>query len=246
MCNPHGYSRQANELEFNQAAFSFLFDLNPDTGLDVGKITKCSREEIYDPFFQKCRAILCHPGQFYKDGQCVTSSISTSTTTGISTDVDNDLSSSNVLENTSPKSPKYLKRKFETCPKVVLDANEYEVLNNGTVYVRPYDRKLSKFEYAIQTNDRLVVCAPEATYYVDKFGPAAGYLSFAGALISIICILAHLFACCLVPELRNLSGKNLASLCVALLVIYSMFLGMPFIEIQSTSCTVMAVVLYYR
>ncbi|CAG7727057.1 unnamed protein product [Allacma fusca] len=243
MCDQHGYLRKAYQYEFDQAAFSLLFDLNPESGLNVGKIEKCGRDEIFDPFFKKCRAILCHPGQFYKDGQCITTA-TTSTTSSVGDKNDLSADDSNVQEQQS-KNPKSPRNKFETCVKVVLESNEYEVLQNGTIYVRPYDVLLSKREYAMQANNRLVVCTQASTYYVDKFGPVAGYMSFAGVLVSIICIIAHLVACCLVPELRSLSGKNLASLCVALLVIYSMFLGMPFVQIPSSSCTVIAVILYY-
>jgi len=257
-CAPHGTSRSAFHFEFNQAAFSQLFDLNPDTGNEVGRIKKCRQSEIFDPFFQKCRAILCQPGQFYKDGQCINyPTITTSTSSQKPFDVitGNDLDESTTdyhgLQQESHSRKNKSKEEaeaeiFETCPKIILEPSEYGILTNGSVYIREYNLALSKTGYALQSNDRLVICSPKATYYTDKFGPVWGYLSFTGVLISVICITIHLIASAIVPELRNLSGKNLASLSVALLVVYSIFLGMPFVQIPSSACTVMAVILYYR
>lgn len=156
---------------------------------------------------------------------------------------------SNVLESTTPKdgntSAASKRDNFEICPKVILQRSEYQILENGSVYVEQYGKVLSKKDYSVQGHDRLVVCAIETKYYTDKFGPTWGYLSFVGVLISVIFLILHLVACFLVPDLRNLSGKNLASLCIALLLSYSIFLGLPFVSIPSSSCTVMGVVLYY-
>jgi len=260
VCTWHSLARNF-ELIFSQSAFSFLFDLNPGTGNEVGRIKKCPKEEVYDPFFQRCRAVLCSLGQVYRDGKCITVSVSTSrpvvTNPNLPSDT-NDLGdgtdlnalNSNVLESTSPKdtsrvTPSQPLNVFEICPKIILSREEYQVLSNGTVYVEQYGKSLSKSEYAVQGVDRLVICALHTENYIDKFGPVWGYLSFAGVLISVIFLILHLIACALVPDLRNLSGKNLASLCVALLLSYSIFLGLPFVSIPSHSCTVMAVILYY-
>jgi len=263
-CAPHGTSRSAFHFEFNQAAFSLLFDLNPETGNEVGRVKKCLKTEIFDPFFQKCRSILCQPGQYYKDGQCfnhITTIITTTTTTsdkpfdiitgndlgdGSSSTTDLNASNSNHQESKAKTKEDEEIDYFEMCPKIILEPNEYDILENGSVYIEMYDKALTKHDYALQSNDRLVICAPKAYYYTDKFGPVWGYLSFAGVLISFICLVIHLIASSIVPELRNLSGKNLASLSVALLVVYAIFLGMPFVQIPSSSCTVMAVILYYR
>ncbi|CAL8101736.1 unnamed protein product [Orchesella dallaii] len=262
ICTPSGLARSGFTFEFNQGVFSFLFDLNPESGNLVGQVEKCSSEQVYDPFFKRCRSVLCAPGQVFRGGECVTISVSTSTPANPNLPSDNnelgdgnDLSGdgSNVLESTSPKDEYYSTEsveaasvdEFDSCPKIMLGREEYEILNNGTVFIEPYGKYLKKSDYVVQGDNRLVVCAIHTKYYTEKFGATWGYLSFVGVLISVICIILHLIASCIVPELRNLSGKNLASLCVALLIAYSVFLGMPFVRIPSHSCTVMAVILYY-
>lgn len=264
ICTPIGFARAGFTFEFNQIAFSFLFDLNPDSGSLVGKIEKCAHEQIYDPFFRRCRSVLCGPRQVFRGGECVTISVSTSTPKNPNLPSDSnelgdgsDLSGdgSNVLESTSTKDSEYYSTEsveaasiddFELCPKIMLNREEYTILNNGTVFIEPYRKYLKKSDYVVQADRRLVICAVHTKYYTEKFGATGGYLSFVGVLISIVCLILHLSASCIVPELRNLSGKNLASLCVALLIAYSVFLGMPFVKIPSHSCTVMAVILYYR
>lgn len=257
-CALHGTSRSAFRFEFNQAAFSQLFDLNPDTGNEVGRVKRCRQSEIFDPFFQKCRAILCLPGQYYKEGECIAHITSTTSVKPFEIITGNDLDESSTVS--SGLGPSYEESKlprnktkaeieveiFKTCPKIILESSEYGILSNGSIYIREYNLALSKTSYALQANDRIVICSPKATYYTDKFGAGWGYLTFVGALISVICIVAHLLASALVPELRNLSGRNLASLSVALFVIYSIFIGMPFVRIPSSACTVMGVILYYR
>lgn len=263
-CAAIGLARAGFTFEFNQVVFSFLFDLNPDSGKLVGQIEKCSSEQIYDPFFKRCRSVLCGPGQVFRSGECVTVSVSTSTPKNPNLPSDSnelgdgsDLSGdgSNVLESTSPKDSDYYSTEsveaaaideFEMCPKIMLARDEYKILDNGSVFIEPYSKYLRKSDYVVQGDSRLVICALHTKYYTEKFGATWGYLSFVGVLISVVCIILHLIASCIVPELRNLSGKNLASLCVALLIAYSVFLGMPFVKIPSHSCTVMAVILYYR
>lgn len=192
ICTPSGLARSGFNLEFNQIAFSFLFDLNPKSGLEVGKITLCSEQEIYDPFTQTCRTILCSHGQFYEKGQCVSITVSST--------------SDPVSDNNSTDAEKRTQN-FDSCPKILLEKDEYEILNNGTVYLVQHEKLLFKEEYVVHSEDKLVVCTLHTKSYTDKFGPAWGYLSFAGVLISAICLVFHLFACTMVPELRNLSGE---------------------------------------
>lgn len=263
-CKQLNFARAGFGIEFNQNAFSVLFDLNPDTGDLVGQIKKCSSEQIFDPFFNRCRSVLCNPGQVFRGGECVTVSVSTSTPKNPNLPSDsNDLGDgsdisadgTNFLESTSTKESDYYSTEsveaaaiddFEMCPKIMLGRGEYHVFENGSVYVEPYSKFLKKSDYVVQGDNRLVICALHTKYYTEKFGAAWGYLSFVGVLISVICLILHLIATCIVPDLRNLSGKNLASLCVSLLIAYSVFLGMPFVKIPSHSCTVMAVILFYR
>ena len=75
--------------------------------------------------------------------------------------------------------------------------------------------------------DNLVLCvtASDANKQIAKFGPQMGYVTFVCLGISIICLSLHIFASFVTSELQNLSGKNLLSLCFALLGGYISFIA---------------------
>ena len=69
-----------------------------------------------------------------------------------------------------------------------------------------------------------------------------------GLTISIICLLLHLITFTLLPEMQNLSGKNLASLAVYLLIGYTCFIGRqiaPHWLQQPVSCRIIAFIMYH-
>ncbi|XP_069683896.1 uncharacterized protein [Periplaneta americana] len=68
------------------------------------------------------------------------------------------------------------------------------------------------------------------------------YVTVVGISLSVACLLLHLAACAATPRLLNLPSLNLASLCVALLLLYSSFIASG---IQQPPCTAIAVFLHY-
>lgn len=119
---------------------------------------------------------------------------------------------------------------FSTCPKFELEPDEFVVLgedlDNATVRVATYGREFPSGRYRILPDGRLQICATSlGTTYVQKFGPHMGYVTFAGLGVSVIFLLLHLAAFAAIPDLRNLSGKNLASLCASLLCGYCAFMA---------------------
>ncbi len=110
--------------------------------------------------------------------------------------------------------------------------------------------------YVFQT-DRLIegehgkasyaeICVMEgAVEATKKFPPAMAYVSLVCTALSIICLLLHLLATALVPELRNLPGKTMASLSLALVVAYVAFLTGQLPSAGSTACRVIAAVTYF-
>ena len=113
----------------------------------------------------------------------------------------------------------------------------------------------------------MVICAPyilENTSSIDhknvgigKFGEYMGIVTFVCLGISIICLVIHIFITLLLPELRNLSGKNLLSLCIALLGGYTSFVVSMFLEggggsgsitnvmDEDSGCFILAVFMYF-
>lgn len=53
-------------------SFTLLVDVNPRDGNMVGMTNPCSAGERYDPFFKRCRTLVCAvPGFVLRDGRCV-------------------------------------------------------------------------------------------------------------------------------------------------------------------------------
>ncbi|GFQ77329.1 g-protein coupled receptor Mth2 [Trichonephila clavata] len=52
-------------------SFSLLLDINEGKGEEVGLIQLCENGEVYDPFFRKCRSLMCLPGYMKRDDYCV-------------------------------------------------------------------------------------------------------------------------------------------------------------------------------
>jgi hypothetical protein len=172
---------------------------------------------------------------------------------------------------------------FIDCPKFELQVGEFQIIKNHNndvdtvvhsedneeeeVYIKQYNKKLGKGQYSIKENDKLVICAPyilENTSSIDhknvgigKFGEYMGIVTFVCLGISIICLVIHIFITLLLPELRNLSGKNLLSLCIALLGGYSSFVVSMFLEgggasgsktnvmDEDSGCFILAVFMYF-
>lgn len=52
-------------------SFTHLLDINRSDGEKVGKIERCDGSSVWDPFFKKCRKLICAlPGYTVKDGKC--------------------------------------------------------------------------------------------------------------------------------------------------------------------------------
>lgn len=116
-----------------------------------------------------------------------------------------------------------------------------------SVYVEKYDRILPQGQFSLN-GDNLVICVTTETSelegQISKFGPEMGYVTFAGLGLSIICLLLHICASFLTAELQNLSGKNLLSLCFALLGAYVTFLTGMF-KPEPSGCKVLAISMYF-
>ena len=85
------------QQNFNTFSFAVLFDIGGNVQDSVGFISKCSKGELYDPFFKKCRNVICgRKGMEFRAGKCIetllpvrpveeapksTSTLSTTTTT---------------------------------------------------------------------------------------------------------------------------------------------------------------------
>lgn len=210
--------------DFSPVAFSVLFDLSGST---VGKVQICRDDQLYDPFFKRCRAVLSElkvAKPFYVEP-------GTNDRKEKPTNYDIITAENTTFEYVEP------------CSKFVLENGEF-MLQNGTVYVPQYKKTFSDRDFVLREDGRVEICAGSlGIKLVNKFGIYMGYVTYAGLGISIIFLVLHLTAFFLVSELRNLSGKNLASLCVSLLVAYTTFMAGQ--VLQGSPCFIIAVITFY-
>ena len=198
--------------------FSMLLDISDHSGSDtVGVIQICDGERLWDPFFHKCRDVFCDAGQFLENDVCV-SEMGTSSGNG-------------SAEHSQ----------FRLCPKFYLSADEFETRSNGSVYVKLYDRLYVDGEFELRDGE-LAVCSQSSDF--SKFDDTLGILSLVFVVASVICLCCHLVLFCLVSEQRNLPGKNLASLCVCLVLGYICFIAAPFQDPGTAGCRVLGIVMY--
>lgn len=133
---------------------------------------------------------------------------------------------------------------FTSCPKFLLSENELEWGDNGTLFVTSYNRTFEPGQYERIEDGGVLICALGQNT-VSKFDPILGWVTVAGLGLSEICLALHLIAFVLSPELRNLSGRNLASLSLALFGAYGSFIGAQFVPVGGRICVGSALSTYY-
>jgi len=182
---------------------------------------ECKKTEIYDSIFGKCRALFCPPG---KEG-C-------------------EIEDNSVSKDSNVSS-------IEDCFIVFLDKGTFKILDNGTVWVEKYTRYFTEAQYLVNDKGQVGICKEDVPEEgTDRYSNAMSILTVAGLGISIFFLLLHLCATALVPELRNHSGMNLSSLCVALLGAYISFIAGAFLsgtpgDTPLQSCATVAVLTYF-
>ena len=278
---------------FNPRAFSVLFDIGGDQTDEVGYVSaaKVCRQgvELYDPFFKKCRNVVCGDGLAYVSGKCVkdqeistepsvvtepTVTVVTKSTavteptvlkknvTEQSATEQNVTNQSAAIQNATEQStlptektvttsesvtlpsegvtttsdvvtstteaavaPAPEELYFDRCPKFVLAPGEFTRVNETAAVVG--DAVLTHFRP--RDDGSLVVCAVTADV-APKFDEAMSTVTLVCLGVSVVCLSVHVVATACVPELHNLSGKNLLSLSVALLGGYCSFIATMFVD----------------
>ncbi|XP_037792651.1 uncharacterized protein LOC119588006 [Penaeus monodon] len=125
-----------------------------------------------------------------------------------------------------------------TCRNETILKDEYTMVNE-IVFVNLSNRIYYPGEYEV-VDEGVSVCSAES-----KYSTALGWVTLAGLSASSLCLVLHLVAFALVPHLRNLHGKNVASLSASLLGAYVTYILSVFAETSTTECYVFAVLIYY-
>lgn len=222
-------------------SFNILMDFNPRRGNIVGKVSPCVEPEVYDPFYKKCRNLVCgFPGYKLDGNKCVRGGLHSRVRSGIP----NVLRSGSVNRTGDAEASD----DFLDCPKAYLNGDEYRMRRSGNLHALRYDRDFRPDEFRIEPDKRALVCAffvDASSNEIPKFSPYMGYASAVGLGVSISCLVVHLLIFLVVPEMRNLSGKNLANLALALLAAYVSFVVGQLVPLRFASCRAVAVVTYY-
>ena len=205
--------------DYHPPRFSLIIDFNDRSGSEtVGKVTRCNGTHRWDSFFHKCRAVFCDAGHVLGDDECVPAT------------------------DPSPRNASHAEPSgFRVCPKFYLSDDEFEIRSNGNVYVELYDRVYVDGEFELRDGE-LAVCSLSSD--LGKFDDTLGILSLVFLAASVLCLCCHLVLFCLVSEQRNLPGKNLATLCVCLLLGYVCFLAAPSQEAGTAGCRAIGIVMY--
>lgn len=158
-----------------------------------------SADELWDPLHLKCKKIFC--GQLYtlRDGQCVRDSTAL-------------LGNSTLLDN--------------SCPKVMLKAGEYVLLDNASLLViNASKRKLyNEGEYEVEEGGETVYICNEEYLYLAGITRVQELITAITLVTSLIALALHIIVFLLVPRFRNLPGKNLFSLTCCLFMAHLIFL----------------------
>ncbi|XP_069995890.1 G-protein coupled receptor Mth2 [Penaeus vannamei] len=125
-----------------------------------------------------------------------------------------------------------------TCRNETILKDDY-IMVNDTVVIKVSNRTYYPGEYEVV--EGVLVCS----FASDKYSAAMGWVTLAGLSASSLCLVLHLVAFALVPHLRNLHGRNVASLSASLLGPYVSYILSVFAETSTTECYVFAVLIYY-
>ncbi|KAK8371834.1 hypothetical protein O3P69_015712 [Scylla paramamosain] len=121
-------------------------------------------------------------------------------------------------------------------PRVLLNEAEFIRQTDGSWHVPAQGRTYHAGEYEGAEGDVLVCLS------AHKFSAALAWVSTVGLSLSCLALALHLAAFCVAPSLRNLAGKCLASLCVALLAACAAVLASA---PRGAGCVVLAIAKYY-
>ncbi|GIX92011.1 g-protein coupled receptor Mth2 [Caerostris extrusa] len=145
---------------------------------------------------------------------------------------------------------------FLSCGKVLIEQDEYKILENDDVYIDIYSETYGPRDY-YKTEKGVYICTPlfdeiklnrsgNETHvgHLNKFSESFTYVTVAGLAISILCLLSHLVVFCEVSSVRNLPGCCLASLSLSLLLAYACFLAVTLLDTGS-SCPGLGLCIYY-
>ena len=209
-------------------SFSIIMDPNCERHYtDNGNIHRkfpyskrqCRPTEVYDPYIDMCRALQCTPPLVLDKGRCI-----------------------------HPLSGFNISGVALVCPLVVLNATEYESFENKSIWVHTLKILLAADQYQLNGSE-VSICAPwvplQTQLQMFKYDKIQAIVSFIGQVISLTALAMNFLTYMLFPSLRNLPGKCIMNLVLALFVAHLLFI----VGVGQTGdrrvCMAVAMVMHY-
>lgn len=131
------------------------------------------------------------------------------------------------------------------CLLIALNDDEYIKYPNNSIYVSRYDKVYEATHYHSR-DGKTLVCS-HFGYAPDegKFFEIMGYVTLIGLGISMLSLFLHFVMFWIVPDLQNLSGKCLVSLCAALFFAYASYITGASTALSEDSCVLVGFLKYH-
>ncbi|XP_076047388.1 uncharacterized protein LOC143028920 [Oratosquilla oratoria] len=259
-CYPTAVGRRgSDESLFNPLPFIALFDFEDlSDGNLVG--SSCEAHQMWDPFSKRCRNICMSSHLKYRNGRCVSearvpgslmeSSVSPKVLLSPTTPTNNDTAEALFSSATSTNLFESSRiTMMNDCPRLYLLEDELEKEKNGSIFVPKYQKTFEKDQYETDPNGGggIIVCAPEQLLLQQrgKFPFVMAWVTLICLGASCLCLALHLIAFIFIPSPKNLSEKNLASLCFALLAAYVTFFAGQWTVPGGTGCFAVGAIMYF-
>ncbi|KAH9382358.1 hypothetical protein HPB48_022409 [Haemaphysalis longicornis] len=214
-------------------SYALLIDVDfARGGAKVGLQDRCAPNQAYDPWKETCRNLVC--GKLYelRDGRCVASALQAAY--GLSKVPLHALLASN-------------------CSRVALDADEFILWENHTATLRGgagSGELLVPGEYELRSDGSMLVCAdtsflPAHRMSVYKFRDTHGYITLAGSLVSLACLLVKMVLQLLAPGPSKLPDQLISMLSFSIFAAQLLFLFVMVAARHRALCMLIGMLVHY-
>ena len=218
-----GRGRGRGRIKPTKHSFSIIMDANSGQHYtDIENIhsgRQCRPTEVYDDYNDMCRALQCTPPLVLDKGRCI-----------------------------HPLSGFNISGVALACPLVVLNATEYESFENKSIWVHTLKILLAADQYQLNGSE-VSICVQWVPQWTQvqmfKYDKIQAIVSFIGQVISLTALAVNFLTYMLFPSLRNLPGKCIMNLVLALFVAHLLFI----VGVGQTGdrkvCMAVAMVMHY-
>ena len=133
--------------------------------------------------------------------------------------------------------------KTDSCAAITFDENEYERLNNTSMFV--YSSNKTYYDVVFDGNvAHVCITIHVSPTFWNKYDPIEGWLSFVCGLVSVICLCVTAMVYML-PKLQNQPGRLLFCLSLSLCLAQSVFFVAANAEVDSVLCKTLGILSHF-